>query len=198
MALQIYVTEVSNWQAVTQNLGVGLLSDIFRFSDFLWKLGGGIIIEHGTILGSLRLLGTLICMKLLMNEIINAITLYLPAKFYHLVDVQGSSVFLREIYCHSDSNHMLKQVNPHKIDNKWKMIRMNFNLSKIIKHMSTLNMDGGVKFQKSRIHFYKHHKLGCHQRRVPEVDQVGGGSSHIDMVYVYVPAFWGAISRNLV
>ena len=24
------------------------------------------------------------------------------------------------------------------------------------------------------------------------------GGSHIDMVYVYVPAFWGAISRNLV
>ena len=46
--------EVSNWQAVTQNLGVGLLSDICRISDFFWKLGGGIIIEHGTILGSLR------------------------------------------------------------------------------------------------------------------------------------------------
>ena len=31
MALQIYVTEVSNWQAVTQILGVGLLglSDFF-------------------------------------------------------------------------------------------------------------------------------------------------------------------------
>ena len=25
-----------------------------------------------------------------------------------------------------------------------------------------------------------------------------GGGSHIDMVYVYVSAFWGAISRNLV
>ena len=46
--------EVSSWQAVTQNLGVGLLSDICRISDFFWKLGGGIIIEHGTILGSLR------------------------------------------------------------------------------------------------------------------------------------------------
>ena len=27
--------------------------------------------------------------------------------------------------------------------------------------------------------------------------QIWGGS-RIDMVYVYVPAFWGAISRNLV
>ena len=36
------------------NSKVGLLlSDIFRISDFFWKLGGGIIIEHGTILGSL-------------------------------------------------------------------------------------------------------------------------------------------------
>ena len=26
----------------------------------------------------------------------------------------------------------------------------------------------------------------------------GGGGSHIDMVYVYVPAFWGAFSWNLV
>ena len=26
----------------------------------------------------------------------------------------------------------------------------------------------------------------------------GGGGSHIDMVYVYVPAFWGTFSRNLV
>ena len=25
-----------------------------------------------------------------------------------------------------------------------------------------------------------------------------GGGSHIDMVYIYVPAFWGAFSRNLV
>ena len=25
-----------------------------------------------------------------------------------------------------------------------------------------------------------------------------GGGSHIDMVYVYVPAFWGTFSRNLV
>ena len=48
------LTEVSNWQAVTQNLRVGLLLDIFRISDFFWKLGGGIIIEHGTILCSLR------------------------------------------------------------------------------------------------------------------------------------------------
>ena len=47
------LSEVANWQAVTQNLGVGLLPHIFRISDF-WKLGGGIIIEHGTILGSLR------------------------------------------------------------------------------------------------------------------------------------------------
>ena len=31
--------EVWNWQAVTQNLGVGLLSDIFRIFDFFWKLG---------------------------------------------------------------------------------------------------------------------------------------------------------------
>ena len=29
-------------------------------------------------------------------------------------------------------------------------------------------------------------------------EQSGGGGSHIDMVYVYVPAFWGAFSRNLV
>ena len=29
-------------------------------------------------------------------------------------------------------------------------------------------------------------------------DRGGGGGSHIDMVYVYVPAFWGAFSRNLV
>ena len=40
---------LSSWslkllQAVTQNLGVGLLSDIFRISNFFWKLGGGIII----------------------------------------------------------------------------------------------------------------------------------------------------------
>ena len=56
LALQINLTKVSNWQAVTQNLGEGLLSDIFRISDFFWKLGGGIIIEHGTILGSLRYL----------------------------------------------------------------------------------------------------------------------------------------------
>ena len=27
---------------------------------------------------------------------------------------------------------------------------------------------------------------------------VGRGDFHIDMVYVYVPAFWGAFSRNLV
>ena len=54
LALQIYLTEVSNWQAVTQNSGVGFLSDISRISDFFWKLGGGIIIGHGTILGSLR------------------------------------------------------------------------------------------------------------------------------------------------
>ena len=47
------VSEVSNWQAVTHNLGVWLLSDIFRISDFFWKLRGGIIIEYGTILGSL-------------------------------------------------------------------------------------------------------------------------------------------------
>ena len=26
----------------------------------------------------------------------------------------------------------------------------------------------------------------------------GGGGSHIDIVYVYVPAFWGTFSRNLV
>ena len=26
----------------------------------------------------------------------------------------------------------------------------------------------------------------------------GRGSSHVDMVYVYVPAFWGAFSRNFV
>ena len=26
----------------------------------------------------------------------------------------------------------------------------------------------------------------------------GGGGSHIDMVYVYVPAFWVTFSRNLV
>ena len=26
----------------------------------------------------------------------------------------------------------------------------------------------------------------------------GGGGSHIDMEYVYVPAFWGTFSRNLV
>ena len=26
----------------------------------------------------------------------------------------------------------------------------------------------------------------------------GGGGSHIDMVYVYVPAFWGTFSQNLV
>ena len=25
-----------------------------------------------------------------------------------------------------------------------------------------------------------------------------GGSSHIDMVYVFVPGYWDAISRNLV
>ena len=54
LALQIYLTEVSNLQTVTQNLGVGLLGDIFRISDFFWKLGGGNIIEHGTILGSLQ------------------------------------------------------------------------------------------------------------------------------------------------
>ena len=48
------LTEVSNLQAVTQNLGVGLLSDIFRISDFFWNLRGGIINEHGTILGSLQ------------------------------------------------------------------------------------------------------------------------------------------------
>ena len=48
------LSEVSNWQAVTQNLGVRLLSDIFGISDFFWKLGAGIIIEHETILGSLR------------------------------------------------------------------------------------------------------------------------------------------------
>ena len=43
-------------RAVTQKLGVGLLSDIFRISDFFWKLGGGIIlvIKHGTILGSVQ------------------------------------------------------------------------------------------------------------------------------------------------
>ena len=29
-------------------------------------------------------------------------------------------------------------------------------------------------------------------------DARGGGGSHIDMVYVYVPAFWGTFSRNLV
>ena len=28
--------------------------------------------------------------------------------------------------------------------------------------------------------------------------QVPGGSSHLDMVYVYVPAFGGAFSQNLV
>ena len=28
-------------------------------------------------------------------------------------------------------------------------------------------------------------------------DAIPGGS-HIDMVYVYVPAFWGVFSRNLV
>ena len=56
--MQIYLTEVSKWQAVTQNLGVGLSSDIFSISDFFWKLGGGIIIEHGTILGSLRYIET--------------------------------------------------------------------------------------------------------------------------------------------
>ena len=33
---------VLNWQAVTKNLGVGLLSDIFRISDFFWKLGVGL------------------------------------------------------------------------------------------------------------------------------------------------------------
>ena len=33
---------------------MGLLLDTFRISDFFWKLGGGIIFEHGTILGSLR------------------------------------------------------------------------------------------------------------------------------------------------
>ena len=26
----------------------------------------------------------------------------------------------------------------------------------------------------------------------------GGGDFHIDMVYVYLPAFWGVFSRNLV
>ena len=29
------------------------------------------------------------------------------------------------------------------------------------------------------------------------MDHTGGGS-HIDMVYVYVPAFWGTFSQNLV
>ena len=31
-----------------------------------------------------------------------------------------------------------------------------------------------------------------------KVTEVPGGGSHIDMVYVYVPAFWGTFSRNLV
>ena len=31
-----------------------------------------------------------------------------------------------------------------------------------------------------------------------KVDKNPEGGSHIDMVYVYVPAFQGAISRNLV
>ena len=31
-------TEVSNWQPVTQNLGVGLSLDIFRIYDFLKKI----------------------------------------------------------------------------------------------------------------------------------------------------------------
>ena len=33
------LTEVWNWQAVTHNLGLGLLLDIFRIFDFFWKLG---------------------------------------------------------------------------------------------------------------------------------------------------------------
>ena len=41
------LSEVSNWQAVTQNLGVGLLSDIFRISDFFWKLGVGLWLSMG-------------------------------------------------------------------------------------------------------------------------------------------------------
>ena len=47
--LTVVSTEVSNWQAVTQNLRMGLLSDIFRISDFFWKLEGGIMIEQETI-----------------------------------------------------------------------------------------------------------------------------------------------------
>ena len=44
----------SIWQAATWNLGVGLLWDFFyNFWLFSENWGGGIIIEHGTILGSL-------------------------------------------------------------------------------------------------------------------------------------------------
>ena len=35
---------------------MGLIWDIFRISNFFWKLRGAILIEHGTILGSLRYL----------------------------------------------------------------------------------------------------------------------------------------------
>ena len=47
MVLQIYQTEVSIWQAVTWDFGVRLSWDIFRISDFFWKLGGGIKISVG-------------------------------------------------------------------------------------------------------------------------------------------------------
>ena len=40
LALQIYLTEFSNWQAVTQNLGGGLLSDIFGISWLFLKIRG--------------------------------------------------------------------------------------------------------------------------------------------------------------
>ena len=35
--------------------------------------------------------------------------------------------------------------------------------------------------------------------QIPQCESVGGGKgSHIDMVYVNVPAFWDAITQNLV
>ena len=40
-----------------------------------------------------------------------------------------------------------------------------------------------------------------HNRIFPvsyNIEENSGRGSHIDMVYVYVPAFWGAFSRNLV
>ena len=53
-------------------------------------------------------------------------------------------------------------------------------------------------FQKRKQLSFFWSKLSKLHKKDPILHVTPGGGSHIDMVYVYVPAFWGTFSRNLV